>query len=213
MTSLWYTWFLFIAIFLIWQHFSKMWLLKGAVSSAWAWVSWPCTSVSPDYKIFWEWYHRIHLFHWFWVWVLCLFVFNEEISQQGGQREIQTFCIWLWCCCSYEADAACNCLCSQVCLYAQSPATVCLHTSPSNDLALLRSLETQDLWRNAMGPQKAQVVTPRPWQSCNLCGIRSLLTAIRGVEGKASQLPEQGFQVTVGHFSELPGTSEFREVD
>lgn len=124
MTFLWFNWFLFIAIFLIWQHFSKMWPLKGAASSTWAWVSWPCTSVSPVFKIFWEWYHCIHLFHWFWS-CCSFFLFNEEISQRVGQRETQGFVIWLWCCCQYEADAACNRLCSLVCICSPHPWPAC----------------------------------------------------------------------------------------
>lgn len=57
--------FSFMSIFLIWQHFSKLWPLKGAISSAWVydWLFWPCSSFSPDFKIFWGWYHCVHLLH------------------------------------------------------------------------------------------------------------------------------------------------------
>lgn len=77
-------------------------------------------------------------------------------------------------------------------LYVQSPAMVCLHTSPSNDPPLLGSLGTQDLWREATGPQKAQVVRPEPRQSRDLYGIWSLWTATQ------ASAPRAGLQVTMG---------------
>lgn len=195
MTFLWYTWFPLITIFLIWQHFSKMWPLKDTVSSAWTWVSWPCTSVSPDYKIFWDWYHCIHLFYWcfllfFFSVCFLFFVLWRNQSKRWPERNtnflyLTVLLLLIWNRCSLQLSVFTG-------LYMQSPAMVRLHTFPSNDAALL---ETQDLWREAMGPQKPQVVTPQPWQSCKLCGIQSLLAAsCRGVEGEASQLPEQGFR-------------------
>lgn len=88
-------------------------------------------------------------------------------------------------------------------LYVQSPAMERLHTSPSNDPALLRSLETQDLSREATGPQKAQVVTPQPWQSWPVWHPKPFSCHPRRRGGKASQLPEQGSR-SQWVLSELP---------
>lgn len=176
MKFLWYAWFLFIAIFLIWQHFSKMWPLKGAVSSSWAY---DFLGRVPLLLLIFRYSENAYIY-------FTVFIFfNEEISQKGGQKEthkhflsLTLVLLSIWSRYSLQLPVLPG-------LYMQSPAMVCLHTSPSKHPALPRPLETQDLWREAMGPQKAQVVTPQPWKWCNLCGIRSLPTAIRrGVEGR-----------------------------
>lgn len=72
-------------------------------------------------------------------------------------REKQAFSIWPWCCCWYEADAACNCLCSLVCVCSPQPGSACT-------LPPAMTLLSWDHWRLRTSEERPWVhKKPRWW--------------------------------------------------
>lgn len=130
---------------------------------------------------FWGWYHCVHLLH---------FLFMKKSVKKWAERNTQTFCIF------------------------KSGAVVCMKQIVGACVPwfmyYMPLLETQDLWREVMGPQKPQVVTLQPWKSCSLCSLSTATS--RWAEGNASWLLYQGSRCQ-WRPSELLSTTGLGEVD